>query len=125
MTRRLRACPLGAKLLILQRALHIALALYLVLGLTGATAALAEIAGAHVDCCSDCEDPGCPDDGAESCPPQCDDCVCPSWMAPITTADSTAITGPRAPSTLSYTLAEITRDPPPPRGVFRPPRAAV
>jgi hypothetical protein len=104
-------------------AFQLILAIYLALGLTGAGTALAELTHADGDdCCSDCDDPACPEERGESCPPQCDDCVCPCWVAPFDGVTVSLDLDPRPLDRPFARFAEITREPPPPRGVFRPPR---
>ena len=107
----------------LARILHIGLALYLVLGVSGLAPVLAEaVAGVHAECCSDCDDPDCPEQHGQECPPQCDECVCPTWVAPQLLA-AVAPDHPRETvAELAARSGEVTHDAPPLRGVFRPPR---
>ena len=110
----------------LRRALQIGLAAYLVLGISGLAPVVSEaIAGAHGDCCADCEDPGCPEQNGQKCPPQCDDCVCPYWVAPLLTAESASEPVRPAPQEAGYLTGGGNHEPPVLSGVFRPPRLSA
>jgi hypothetical protein len=106
--------------------LQIGLAAYLVLGISGLAPVVSEaIAGVHGDCCADCEDPDCPEQHGQECPPQCDDCVCPCWVAPLVVAvPSLELVSPPAQDAPSL-FGERTHEAPVLRGVFRPPRLWV
>ena len=110
----------------LKRALQIGLAVYLVLGISGLSPVVSEtIAGAHGECCSDCEDPGCPEQEGQECPPQCDDCVCAFWVAPLLIgAPTSGLLSPPAKDA-QYLTREVVYEPPVLRGVFRPPRLSA
>lgn len=109
----------------LRRALEIGLAIYLVIGIGGLAPVVSEaIAGAHDDCCADCDDPACPDEEGRECPPQCDDCVCPSWAAPLLAAASAPGLVIPGAGAAPYLTAEAAHEPPLAPGVFRPPRLA-
>jgi len=115
---------------VLRRALQIGLAaqlvLWLVLGISGLAPVVSEaIAGAHGDCCADCDDPGCPEQDGQECPPQCDDCVCPCWVAPLVIAAPSAELVSPAAQDARYLIGERTHETPVLRGVFRPPRLSV
>lgn len=109
-----------------KRALQIALAAYLVLGVSGLVPVISEaIAAAHGDCCSDCDDPGCPEQEGQECPPQCDDCVCPCWVAPLIVAGRSAPLLSPPPQAVAYLVGETPHEQPVLRGVFRPPRLSA
>jgi hypothetical protein len=111
---------------VIRRALQIGLAVYLVLGISGLAPVVSEaIAGAHGDCCADCEDPGCPEQDGQECPPQCDDCVCPCWVAPLVGAAPAAALMSPAAQDAPYLVGERTHQAPVLRGVFRPPRLSA
>lgn len=105
------------------RALQIGLVVYLVVGISGLSPVVSEaIAGAHDDCCADCDDPDCADHEGQECPPQCDDCVCPSWVAPLIIAAPSSWEASPPEQDMPYVHGEITLEQPVSSGVFRPPR---
>lgn len=107
----------------LKRAFQIGLAVYLVMGVSGLAPVFSEaIAGVQDDCCSDCEDPDCPDHDGQECPPQCDDCVCPCWVAPLVIAASPVGLDSPPSQDMRYVIREVTLEQPVSSGVFRPPR---
>ena len=108
------------------RSWHIGLAVYLVMGMTGLVPVVTEaIAAAHGDCCAECEDPGCPEQDGQECPPQCDDCVCPCWLAPLVIAAPSPALVPPLAQDAPCLAGEVTHEPPVLRGVFRPPRLSA
>lgn len=109
-----------------RRALQIGLAVYLVIGLSGLAPVVSEaVASEHGDCCTDCEDPGCPEQHGQECPPQCDDCVCPCWVAPLVVVGSASSLLTPLAQDVPYLVGDVTHEPPLLRGVFRPPRLSV
>lgn len=109
-----------------RRVLQIGLAVYLVLGVGGLAPVVSEaIAGVHDDCCADCEDPGCPEQDGQECPPQCDDCVCPCWVAPLVVGSPAMVLVIQPADRAPYVTGDVTHEPPVLRGVFRPPRLSV
>jgi len=107
------------------RLLHLAWVSLLVGVLTGVTGTALAAVGGLEDCCSDCDEPGCPDhEGSTSCPTPCQGCICPVAHAPgvLPIVGSTfAAPVSRTPVPPAPLLAhDLAR----PSDVFRPPRLA-
>lgn len=116
--------------------LRIATVALLVIGLSGAVPAFAQVGEAQVDCCAGAEEEGDVEvfvdledgsgrehAGSDDCPPACDDCVCRTISVVFGSADRFGLTA------FATRIVAVAREPdglmlaPPARGVFRPPRA--